>query len=45
MMAMHGDAEGRAAMERLRQAYNNRIWYLEQMHLATEHLIKTLASP
>lgn len=41
-LAVHGDAEGTLAARSLHWAYENRIWYLDQMSDATETLIAGL---
>ena len=41
-MAILADPQGRAALARLLHAYENRIWYLQQMEAATAELEKLL---
>ena len=43
MIAIHGDPEGRVALEQLVDAYHERIWYLNQMREATETLLGVLS--
>lgn len=44
LLVVRDDPQGRAAVEDLRAAYFNRVWYLEQMQAATDSLVATLAS-
>jgi hypothetical protein len=44
LLVVRDDAQGRAAVEDLREAYVNRVWYLEQMQAATDSLVAALAS-
>ena len=43
-LVIRDDPAGRAAVEDLRSAYLNRVWYLEQMRAATDTLVADLAS-
>jgi len=43
-LVIRGDPVGRAAVEDLRSAYLNRVWYLEQMRAATDALLTTVSS-
>lgn len=43
-LVIRDDPAGRAAVEDLRSAYLNRMWYLEQMRAATDSLVAILAS-
>ena len=42
-LAIAGDPEGRAALRRLREGYENRIWYLGQIEEATTELLELLS--
>lgn len=42
ILAMYGDPFGEAAMEQLGDGYSERLWYLDQMRLATESLLEAL---
>jgi hypothetical protein len=42
-LAIASDPEGRAALRRLREGYENRIWYLGQIDEATTELLELLS--
>ena len=42
-LAIVGDPEGRAALSRLRDAYESRIWYLGQIREATKALLASVS--
>ena len=42
-LVIRDDPAGRAAVEDLRSAYLNRVWYLEQMRAATDSLVTTIS--